>query len=130
MVDHALPAGFPSFGQFGQDVRRYSNDARRIRAADFTHMAERLKRMLARQIDALERHDEDAQFDEARVKALLSLSRALQAMEELIRKREMAADERGVYAEDIVAFRERLAKQLDALGESGAEPSVSGKPRR
>ena len=94
-------------------------------AVGYLEMAGRLEVMLSQQVDLLQAEPVPTGFDEARVKALLSLSRALQAMEELTRRLELAADERGGNAEDIVAFRERLAKQLDALGEIGADEPVS-----
>lgn len=106
-------------------MHRDQDTAAGAKAGDYLTLAGRLKHVLAEQVDALQNEPASGSYEEGRVKALLALSRSLQTMEELTRRLEMAADERGADAEDIVAFRERLANQLDALGRSGSEPQVS-----
>ena len=95
-------------------------------ARENRRMADRLRDMLAEQIDALKDEPASGGYEEGRVKALLALGRAFQAMEELTRRLDLAADECGADAEDIVEFRERLAKQIDALGQSRAESPPAG----
>lgn len=88
---------------------------------DLRLLAARLKTMLAREVAALEAETGEGAFSETRVRALGALTKALQSMEELTRKLELAADEHET--QDIVEFRARLAKQIAALGiaEDGAE---------
>lgn len=90
-------------------------------ADDLRLLAARLKTMLAREVAALEAETGAGAFSEGRVRALGALTKALQSMEELTRKLELAADEHET--QDIVEFRERLAKQIAALGiaEDGPE---------
>lgn len=93
-------------------------------ADDLRLLAARLKTMLAREVAALEAETGDGAFSEGRVRALGALTKALQSMEELTRKLELAADENDT--QDIVEFRARLAKQIAALGIADGESGSGG----
>jgi hypothetical protein len=94
-------------------------------------LAGRLSRMLAKQVRALEKEPEEG-FREERVKALLLLAKALQAMDEAIAKAEAKAgnaDDGGVDdGEDILEFRRRLERQMLALDAQGPGGEVQREP--
>lgn len=90
-------------------------------------LAGRLSRMLAKQVRALEKEPEEG-FREERVKALLLLAKALQAMDEAVAKAEAKAgnaddgrsfDGGANDGEDILEFRRRLERQMLALDAQG-----------
>jgi hypothetical protein len=87
--------------------------------------------MLAKQVRALENEPEEG-FREERVKALLLLAKALQAMDEAIAKAEAKAgnaDDSGVDdGEDILEFRRRLERQMLALDAQGPGGEVRREP--
>ena len=83
-----------------------------------SRMASRLSRMLKRQVDALEGEPE-AGYSENRVKALLLLAKAIQAMEVVEQKNEKAIDAESAESEDILEFRRRLERQIQALDVEG-----------
>ena len=91
---------------------------------DLRLLAARLKTMLAREVAALEAETGEGAFSEGRVRALGALTKALQSMEELTRKLELAADENDT--QDIVEFRARLANQIAALGITDGEDAGRG----
>ena len=74
--------------------------------------------MLKRQVDALEGEPE-AGYSENRVKALLLLAKAIQAMEVVEQKNEKAIDAESAESEDILEFRRRLERQIQALDVEG-----------
>jgi hypothetical protein len=99
-------------------------------------LAGRLSRMLAKQVRALEKEPEEG-FREERVKALLLLAKALQAMDEAIAKAEAKAGNandgrsNGGGAddgEDILEFRRRLERQMLALDAQGPGGEVQREP--
>jgi hypothetical protein len=87
--------------------------------------------MLAKQVRALEKEPEEG-FREERVKALLLLAKALQAMDEAIAKAEAKAgnaDDGGADdGEDILEFRRRLERQMLALDAQGPGGEVRREP--
>jgi hypothetical protein len=105
---------------------------------------ERLGLVLLREIDALEREGEGTPegFSEARVRAVQLLAKSALAVEEAARKqeqqeRETADNGDAGEGEDILAFRERLARSIAALeaegdggaADGGALPGGSGEAR-
>lgn len=95
-------------------------------APDFLNMARRLGFMLEAQIGALESDTPDEGFSEPRVKALLLLTKTLQAMEDMVQKQEKARNEQGEGPGDILEFRAELARKLEALGNAGEDPGPPG----
>ena len=93
---------------------------------DFAKMACRLCLMLDEQIAALECEATEPGYSENRVKALIALTKTLQAMEDMVQKQqEKAKDERDSGPGDdldIVEFRAELARKLEALAAAEDEP--------
>lgn len=95
-------------------------------AGEHSRMAAKLSRMLKKQLDALEAEPVDG-FDEARVKALLLLSKTLQAMEAAQPETGKTANAASADTVDIVEFRRSLAQRIAALGDGGeGEPVPVG----
>ncbi len=99
-------------------------------------LAARLSRMLAKQVRALEKEPDEG-FREERVKALLLLAKALQAMDEAVAKAEAKAgnaddgrsnDGGADDGEDILEFRRRLERQMLALDAQGPGGEVHREP--
>jgi hypothetical protein len=90
-----------------------ATSARRASASGSFAMAKRLSKMLKKQIAALEA-DKEPGFSESRVKALMLLAKTLQTMEALEEKGE-TQDAESSESEDILEFRSRLERQLQAL---------------
>ena len=103
-------------------VRRTS-----ARAPDHARLAARLSLMLRRQIDALEEEPVDG-YSEAKVKALLLLAKALQAMQEASgqdsRKNEREAGDRDT--RDLLEFRNELERRIASLGPLGPDEGMAG----
>ena len=93
---------------------------------DFAGMACRLAFMLEEEIAALEIAEREPGYSDNRVKALIALTKTLQAMEDMVQKQqEKAKDERDSGPGDdldIVEFRAELARKLEALAAAEDEP--------
>ncbi len=93
------------------------------RLPDFGALSLRLAMMVEQQIDALESEETGNIYSEARAKALLQLIKTLQAAGEAVgqqEKQEKAKDEHHADGVDILEFRQRLARKIEALAGSGA----------
>lgn len=107
-------------------VRRVS-----ARAPDHARLAARLSNMLRRQIDALEHEPVDG-YSEAKVKALLLLAKALQAMQDATKRENSeavkhdSAGDGARDARDIVEFRSELERRIAALGPLGPDAGMAG----
>jgi hypothetical protein len=58
---------------------------------------------------------------DARLKALLTLTKAVQSMEDLINRMERAIEQADRYPHDIVEFREKLERHIAAIVDEEAE---------
>ncbi len=105
---------------------------------DFAGMACRLAFMLEEEIAALEIAEREPGYSDARVKALIALTKTLQAMEDMVQKQQekikdgpSSGDGSG-YGDyrDIVEYREAIARKLDALAaaEEGRGAPAGGEP--
>ena len=103
---------------------------------DFAGMACRLAFMLEEEIAALEIAEREPGYSDNRVKALIALTKTLQAMEDMVQKQEEKnADDSGTGDyRDIVEYREAIARKLEALaaaedgrgGAAGRDPDAGG----
>lgn len=95
---------------------------------DLRALPARLGRMLAEQVDALEADPAEA-YSEGRVKALMLITKTLQAMDDMVRQQEREDDGGVDRPDDILEFRAELARRLAALGADGEAGDVPGGPR-
>lgn len=89
-------------------------------------MSARLTAMLQTQIGLLEAEPVDPGFNEDRVKALLTLAKAVQAVEGL--PVSLQEDGKGNFhePEDILEFRRQLEKKIEALGDGRSDRKFPG----
>jgi hypothetical protein len=89
-------------------------------------MGARLTAMLQTQIGLLEAEPVEPGFNEDRVKSLLTLAKAVQAVEGLATSLQEGG--KGILhePEDIVEFRRQLEKKIEALGDDRSDGKVPG----
>ncbi|MEZ5872401.1 MAG: hypothetical protein R3D32_11300 [Nitratireductor sp.] len=94
--------------------------------AELASLAPRLATLIRRQVAAIEDELETGApaYDEKRIRALLMLTKSVQAMEEAAQKQQKADDDRHGGPRDIVEFRERLAASIAALVERDPEDEL------
>jgi hypothetical protein len=99
---------------------------------DFAGMACRLAFMLEEEIAALEIAGREPgyspQYSEMRVKALIALTKTLQAMEDMVQKQQEKAKDEPADHRDIVEFRAAIARKLEALAAAGECEPADGDP--
>jgi hypothetical protein len=89
------------------------------------NLLDRVLALLERQIAALESEEGNADFSEAQVKALMLLTKTLQAAGEAVQQQEKASDGQDAGPGDILEFRRKLEKQIAALGEEAGDEALS-----
>lgn len=77
--------------------------------------------MISSEVSALNADDDEGLKGDARLKAMLSLTKAIQSLEDMINRMENAIDAADRYPDNIVEFREKLEKQIAALVDEGKE---------
>lgn len=95
---------------------------------DLCALSCRLARMLEAEIAALEAEAAGDLYSETRVKALMLLAKTLQAMDDMVQRQEKTKNEQGEGPADILEFRNRLARQLEALAAEDEGAGLPGAP--
>ena len=95
----------------GQHVRGAAAQTRKISRQTIGH--------LQRQLDALAL-DEDLTFSEMRTKNLLTITKGIQALEDMIKRMDVAAHDATQTPRDIVEIRQKLERQIAVLSDPPA----------
>lgn len=80
------------------------------------------------QVDAFTEEHADLAFSIERVKMLQVMTSTLAAIDKLVKNMDSADETDGFGPGDIVEFRRRLARQLDALGQGEGGEEMGGAP--
>lgn len=93
-------------------------------AEEARKLAVRTAEMLRGELRALSREpaDDPARakgYSETRTKALLAITKGILSLEDLIRRMDSAIDEHHRYPSDVMAFRRKLERQIQAIADKG-----------
>lgn len=78
-------------------------------------LAAQISRLLQWQLNCIESEGKSEAFSEVKTKSLLSITKALQTLEDMITRMEAALERVGQFPTDILEFRKKLEKQMEIL---------------